>query len=81
MKFIITVFLLAGISYGEVEKKDEQEHIEDQIKKEEKYAQEQRFYMGDEYDLKAAEVDERSLENIPDQPEYNDDFNMDHVYD
>jgi hypothetical protein len=37
--------------------------------------------MGDDYDLKGAEVDNKSLKNIPTQPDYNDEFDMDDVYD
>jgi len=54
--------------------------LEEQIKKEQKFAKEQRFYQGDEYDLSAHEVDLSTLDSIPlIEPDY--DFNMDDVYD
>ena len=56
-------------------------HIEKQIKKEKQYAKEQQFYQGKNYNLKDAEVDMNSVKNLPDVPDYNEDFDMDHVYD
>jgi hypothetical protein len=54
--------------------------LEEQMKKEQKFAKEQRFYQGDEYDLSAHEVDLSTLDSIPlIEPDY--DFNMDDVYD
>ncbi len=55
-------------------------NVQEQMEKEKKYAEEQKFYFADEYDFKGAEVDEKSLDSIPEQPDYNDDFNMDSVY-
>jgi uncharacterized protein HemX len=51
------------------------------IEKEKKYAQEQRFYFGKEYNLKAEEVDPETVKKVPViEPEY--DFDMDTgVYD
>ena len=57
-----------------------EKHLEEQIKKEQKFAKEQRFYQGADYDLSSHEVDSNSLDSIPlIEPEY--DFNMDDVYD
>ena len=57
-----------------------EKQLAEQIKKEQKFAKEQRFYQGDEYDLSAHEVDPNSLDSIPlIEPDY--DFNMDDVYD
>jgi len=54
--------------------------VEEQMKLEEKYAKEQKFYMGDEYDLKGVEVDKDSIDSVPlIEPDY--DFDMDDVYD
>jgi len=54
--------------------------LETQIKKEQKFAKEQRFYQGEEYDLSAHEVDLSTLDSIPlIEPDY--DFDMDDVYD
>jgi len=56
-------------------------NLKEQMDKEKKYAEEQKFYMGKDYDLKGFQVDEKSLKNIPNQPDYNEDFEMDNVYD
>jgi len=57
-----------------------EKQLEEQIKKEQKFAKEQRFYQGDEYDLSVHEVDLSTLDSIPlIEPDY--DFNMDDVYD
>jgi len=55
------------------------QRIKDQMKREKKYAKEQRFYQGDEYDLKAHEVDPASLPDVPLlEPDY--DFDITDVY-
>jgi hypothetical protein len=60
--------------------KKEAQQLAEQIKKEEKFAKEQRFYQGEEYDLSSYEVDKSSLDSIPlIEPDY--DFDMDDVYD
>jgi len=57
-----------------------EKQLKEQIKKEQKFAKEQRFYQGDEYDLSVHEVDLSTLDSIPlIEPDY--DFNMDDVYD
>ncbi len=54
--------------------------LKKQIDREAKFAKEQRFYQGDDYDLSYAEVDQNSLDDIPlIEPDY--DFDMDDVYD
>jgi len=57
------------------------EAIKKAMEKEKKYAKEQRFYTGKEYDLKEKEVDPDALKNVHViEPEY--DFDMDTgVYD
>jgi len=51
----------------------------EQIKREEKYAKEQKFYQGKDYNLSAVEVNPNSLSSIKAiEPEY--DFDMDDVY-
>ena len=53
--------------------------IQEQIEREKKYAKEQIFYQGSDYDLSHAEVNEKSLSSIPViEPDY--DFNMDDAY-
>jgi len=55
------------------------EQIEKQMEREKKYAKEQVFYQGSDYDLSASEIDKKSLETIPLlEPDY--DFDMDDVY-
>jgi len=50
-------------------------HIEEQIKREQKYHKEQKFYQGDEYNLKEVEVDPKSVDKVPAlEPDY--DFDM-----
>ena len=51
-------------------------NIQKEIELEKKYKKEQRFYMGDEYDLKSKEIDKESVKSIPlIEPEY--DFELD----
>jgi uncharacterized membrane protein YgaE (UPF0421/DUF939 family) len=53
--------------------------VEEQIKLEEKYAKEQKFYKGDNYDLKSKEINKKSLETLPViEPDY--DFDITDVY-
>jgi len=53
--------------------------VEEQMKLEEKYAKEQKFYQGDNYDLKSKEINEKSLETLPViEPDY--DFDITDVY-
>jgi len=56
-----------------------QQQVEEQMRREEKYAKEQVFYQGDDYDLKSREINEKSLENLNlIEPDF--DFEMDDVY-
>jgi uncharacterized protein YdaU (DUF1376 family) len=82
---ILLVFcslLFAG--HDKDEDKMKQKRVDKQIKeemeKEKKYAKEQTFYSGENYDLERAKVNEESLSSIP---EIEDDyeFDMDSVYD
>jgi len=53
-----------------------QEAIQKAIELEKKYAKEQRFYQGNEYDLKSKEIDPNILKKVPViEPDY--DFDMD----
>ncbi len=57
-----------------------EKQLQEQIEREKKFAKEQTFYKGQDYDLSYAEVDSNSLDNIHvEEPDY--DFNMDDVYD
>jgi len=64
-----------------VEKKSDvvQKHIKEQMQREQKYAKEQKFYQGKDYNLSAVEVDPSDLDAIPTiEPE--NDFDMTDVY-
>jgi hypothetical protein len=53
--------------------------VEEQMKLEEKYAKEQKFYKGDNYDLKSKEINQKSLDHLPViEPDY--DFDITDVY-
>ncbi|WP_295421113.1 hypothetical protein [Sulfurovum sp.] len=53
--------------------------VKEQMEREKKYAKEQKFYQGDEYDLKAVEINKKSLEHVPViEPDY--DFDITDVY-
>ncbi len=56
-----------------------EKQIREQMEREKKYAKEQRFYQGKEYDLKSQEVDPDTLDDVPDiKPDY--DFDITDVY-
>ena len=56
-----------------------EEEVKEQMEREEKYAKEQSFAQGDDYDLKAVEVNKDSLDSIPLlEPDY--DFDITDVY-
>jgi uncharacterized protein (DUF1800 family) len=60
-------------------KKIIEEKIKEQMEREKKYAKEQRFYQGSDYDLKAHEVDPNTLPDVPViEPDY--DFDITDVY-
>jgi hypothetical protein len=64
-----------------VEKKSDvlQKHVQEQMQREQKYAKEQKFYQGKDYNLSAVEVDPSDLDAIPTiEPE--NDFDMSDVY-
>ena len=57
----------------------EQLNIEKAIKQEEKFKKEQKFYLGDDYNLSEHKIDPKSLDKIkPIEPYY--DFDMANVY-
>jgi Flp pilus assembly protein TadB len=61
------------------EKAKLEEEVRRQMEREKKYAEEQKFYQGKEYDLDAHKVDPKTLEKVPAiEPEY--DFDMTDVY-
>ncbi|WP_151899361.1 MULTISPECIES: hypothetical protein [Sulfurimonas] len=80
MKKILLAVVFAGLHVMVLNGDDiTQKHIQQQIQKEQKYAKEQRFYQGKDYNLSAVEVDPSDLDAIPTiEPE--NDFDMTDVY-
>ena len=83
MKYLlITIILLTtqlNAQNAQVSKK-EKEALKKALEAEAKYAREQKFYSGSEYDLKSKEVDPETIKHVkPIEPE--NDFDMDDVYD
>ena len=82
-KFLLLLLFIMPLVVNANESTDklQEKHLKEQMEKEKKYAKEQKFYMGEDYDLKSFQVDENSLKNIPEQENHNEDFDMDSVYD
>jgi len=56
-----------------------QKHIQEQIEREKKYKEEQKFYQGEDYNLKEHEVDTKTVDKVPlIEPEY--DFDITDLY-
>ena len=52
-----------------------EKEVQEQMKREKKYAKEKTFYQGDDYNLSAFEIDKDSLSSVPElEPDY--DFDM-----
>lgn len=79
MRSLIFLLLIPAFFFASEDLQNK--NIQKQIEKEKKYKEEQKFYQGKNYDLDGFKVDENSLKNIPNQPDYNEDFDMDNVYD
>ena len=79
---IANVIGVGSVSAKKIEKKDEnltQKNIQKAMEQEKKFAKEQRFYHGKEYDLKSKEVDEKTIQSVPSiEPDY--DFDITDVY-
>ena len=76
-----TVTISAKESMSEKEKAAalKAKHVKEQMEREKKFAKEQKFYQGKEYDLSAEKVDPKDLDSIPEiEPE--NDFDMTDVY-
>ncbi|HEY9203143.1 MAG TPA: hypothetical protein VIM82_02310 [Sulfurimonas sp.] len=84
MKYILIMFVFFSALAIAQDKPDTQNDpkmqkaLEEAIEQEKKFAQEQKFYQGEEYDLKSHEVDPSSLDKIK-VPEPID-FDMDKAY-
>ena len=85
MKLLISIliiaqsFLFAQEAKQETKMTNSEANIKAQMLREQKYAKEQKFYMGDEYDLSGAEVDPKAVKHTPELEV--DDLDMDDVYD
>ena len=54
-------------------------HVKEQMEREKKFAKEQKFYQGKEYNLSAEKVDRKDADSVPEiEPE--NDFDMTDVY-
>jgi sortase (surface protein transpeptidase) len=81
IKIILAIAMLTSILSASNSKKDKilQKSVEEQMKKEQKYAKEQTFYNEDNYDFKGAEVNPESVKML--KPLEVNDLDMDDVYD
>ena len=87
MKYILILLILNSISLFAQNKqltlKEQKEQIAIQkaIDTEKRFAKEQKFYQGSEYDLKSQEVDMSTIDSLGKEIDSsNDDFDMDDVY-
>ncbi len=85
MKYILILLMIFSVSLiakdKQITQKEQKtkEAIQKAIEDEKKFAKEQKFYQGGEYDLKSQEIDPSSLKDINIiKPQ--DDFDMDDVY-
>ncbi|MCD6432425.1 MAG: hypothetical protein J7L21_00140 [Sulfurimonas sp.] len=78
---ILNSLLLASDSGdSDIAKKNRlDKQIEIEMQREKKFAKEQTFYQGRNYDLKGSEINPDSLDSLPEMEE--DDFDMNSVYD
>lgn len=80
LMLILNSLILASSNKTDNEKKLRiEKQIKEEIEKEKRYAQEQKFYNNDNYDFKRSEVNQESLSTVPIIEV--DDLNMDSVYD
>lgn len=86
MKYILIITIMfSSLLFGsdDNKKNEKQDRLEKQIKtemeREKKYAKEQAFYQAGDYDFKGSEVNQESLDEIPEIPL--DDLDMNSVYD
>ena len=83
----ITIFLASAIFFGlwagennsSKESNLTKKNLEEQMKREAKYAKEKAFYHGKDYNLSERTIDPKALSSIP-KIEPEDDFDMDDVY-
>ncbi|WP_292663652.1 hypothetical protein [Nitratifractor sp.] len=85
---VAVLFAILQLEAGENNRSDanlssktrlEQQHIKEQMEREKKYAKEQKFYEGKEYNLSEHKVDAKELDDVPTiEPDY--DFDITDVY-
>ena len=82
VSIILSSLLLAADKKtdGDGKQKRVDKHIEKQMEREKKYAKEQTFYQSNNYNFKAAEVNQDLIDSVPEIMPL-DDFDMDSVYD
>jgi len=80
IKFLLSLSLLSSSLFSlTAQEKRTNEQVAAAMKKEQRYAQEQTFYQGEDYNLSDLEVDPNIVDSIPSlEPDY--DFDMDDVY-
>jgi hypothetical protein len=77
---LLALFTLSLVaSEAKTKKQKQADALKEAMAKEQKYAQEQMFYQGAEYDLGSYEVNPNSVDDMP-LMENQDDFDMDDVY-
>ena len=83
--FLLVCMIAVSINAKSVQTAKEKEaalkakHVKEQMEREKKFAKEQKFYQGKEYDLSAEKVDPKDLDSVPEiEPE--NDFDMTDVY-
>ena len=78
--FILQVTIIASSAETTDEKKLRiEKQIKEEIEKEKKYAQEQKFYNNENYDFKRSEINKDTLHLVPEIEV--DDLDMNSVYD
>jgi len=83
MKYILLLILYSSLVFASNQNslsnnKILKEQMKKNIEQEKRFAKEQKFYKGDEYNLKAHEVNPESLKTTPELEV--DDLDMDDVY-
>jgi len=77
--FLASVNVQAESKNTKIDKKELQKQIQAQMEREKKYAKEQMFYQGSEYNLSEKQVDPKILKHVPKlEPDY--DFDITDVY-
>ena len=80
LTLVISSYLLASNGQTDAKKKSRAEkQIKKEMEKEKRYAREQTFYQSNNYDLKGSEVNQDSVDVLPNIKV--DDLDMDSVYD